>query len=262
MQGSIQRVRESLETHGVLGAAILCLRLPFAPILRSDFGVRLNRAYHGWLFDRRFGVDTSGWIRQPTPSVEGGKAELGRPYDGSNPTHFHRIVEGLEIRYEDYAFVDFGSGKGRVLLLASAFPFRSVTGVEWSQELDEIAQRNIGTYKGPRACNEVMSFRVDAAKFLIPSGKSVFYFFNPFGNEVMARVLDNISRSYEEDPREIILVYMNPRHRGLFDRADFLMTVVDKGWFVVYKTASLRQIPRSVAGVGAGGEVAAVRVPS
>jgi len=241
MKTSVQRIRESLETHGVLGLTARCLRLPLAPILRSDFGVRLSRAYNGWKFDRRFGVHTSGWVRQPAPSVVGGRAELGRPYDGSNPAHFKRIVENLEIRYEDYAFVDFGSGKGRVLLLGSAFPFRCVTGVEWSRGLHEIAQRNIDTYKGPRVCSEIESFCMDAAQHPIPSGKSVLYFFNPFGHEVMARVLENVRRSFEEDPREMILVYVNPRHRDVFDRADFLKSTVDKSWFAVYRTVSERQ---------------------
>jgi predicted RNA methylase len=240
MLSATARIRESLKTHGVLGLAFLCLRLPLAPILRSDFGVRLGRAYHGWIFDHRFGVHTSGWIQQPKPPANGNKGKLGNPYDGSNPAHFRRIIQSLGIRYEDYAFVDFGSGMGRVLLLASAFPFRSITGVEWSQDLHEIAQRNIGTYKGVRSSNEVKSFCMDAGEFPIPSGKSVLYFFNPFGDEVMARVLDNARSSLEQSPRDIVLVYMNPRHREIFDRADFLKRTVDKGWFVVFRSVPTR----------------------
>ena len=227
-----------MQTHGVLGFAVLCLRLPLVPILQSDFGVRIDRAYSGWMFDRRFGVHTSGLIRQPIPTVGSDKAPLGRPYDGSNPGRFRRIVQGLGIRYEEYTFVDFGSGMGRVLLLASGFPFRSVTGVEWSQELHEIAQRNINVYKGPRASNEVKSFCTDAGEFPIPSGKSVLYFFNPFGEEVMARVLDNIRSSLQQNPRDIVLVYVNPRHRDIFDRADFLKKTADKSWFVVFRSAT------------------------
>ena len=248
-----------METHGVLGLTVLCLRLPLAPILRSDLGVRLGRAYHGWMFDRKFGVHTSGQIRQPNPSVEGTSAESGKPYDGSNPAHFKRIVENLEVRYENYTFVDFGSGKGRVLLLASAFPFRSVTGVELSEELHEIAQRNVELYKGPRVCNGVESFCMDAAQYPIPSGKSVLYFFNPFGHEVMARVLENVRRSFEEDPREIILVYMNPRHREVFDRADFLKRTVDKGWFALYRTVPERQLPQRMANAATDRAVVVMR---
>lgn len=258
--GPTARVRESLRTHGVVGLALLCLRLPFVPLLKSDLGVWLTRAYHGWTFDRKFGVHTSGCVRQPEPSVEGSKAELGRPYDGSNPGHFKRIVQNLGIMYEDYAFVDFGSGKGRVLLLAAAFPFRSVTGVEWSQELHEIAQRNVDTYTGPRTSNRVESFCMDAREFQIPSGNLVLYFFNPFGDEVMARVIDNVRSSFHQSPRDIVLVYMNPRHRELFDRFDFLETTADKGWFVVYRTRPPQRLPQISSDMATSCPAGAMRV--
>jgi hypothetical protein len=243
------RIKESLKTHGAARLALLCLRLPFVPLLRSDFGVRLNRAYHGWTFDHKFGVHTSGWIRQPEPSIEGSRAELGRPYDGSSPAQFKRIFQDMGIRYEDYAFVDFGSGKGRALLLASAFPFRSVTGIEWSQGLHEVAQRNINSYSGPRVSSSISSVCMDAREFQIQSGKSVLYFFNPFGEEVMTRVLANVRESFQQNPRDIFLVYMNPRHREVFDQADFLERISDRAWFAVYRTVFSTRLSQRTPGM-------------
>lgn len=230
------RIRESIKTHGAMGFALLCLRLPLSPFLKSPLGVRLADAYDGFVFDRRFGVDTSGWIAQPIPSVESGDPQLGSAYAGSSPAHFKRTLQNLKIRYEDYTFVDFGSGKGRVLLLAATFPFRRVVGVEWSQELHQVAQRNVKLYNGPRACQETESFCMDAGEFPIPSGKLVLYFFNPFKNEIMARVLRNVKESFKRDTREIILVYMNPRFKSVLDGAAFLEKTVDKGWLMVYRT--------------------------
>lgn len=34
---------------------------------------------------------------------------------------------------QDYDFLDFGSGKGRTLLMAASFPFKKITGVEFSK---------------------------------------------------------------------------------------------------------------------------------
>jgi predicted RNA methylase len=48
-----------------------------------------------------------------------------------------------------FSFVDFGSGKGRVLLVASHYPFREVVGVEFSPELQKIAEGNIRSTKAP-----------------------------------------------------------------------------------------------------------------
>jgi SAM-dependent methyltransferase len=232
----VRRIQESVRTHGALRFAFLCLRLPLSPLLKTRMGIRLTSAYHGWVFDRRFGVDTSGWIARPIPSGEGSNAQLGSSYDGSNPAHFKRIVQNLGIHHEDYTFVDFGSGKGRVLLLATAFPFRQVVGVEWSQELHRVAQRNLSVYKGPRACDVAESFCMDAAEFFLPPGKLVLYFFNPFKDEIVFRVLQNIGRSFKLESREIILIYMNPRFRSIFDTASFLEKTADRGWFVVYRT--------------------------
>ena len=40
---------------------------------------------------------------------------------------------------QDYTFLDIGSGKGRVLMLASDAPFRHIVGVELSPALTAIA---------------------------------------------------------------------------------------------------------------------------
>jgi SAM-dependent methyltransferase len=234
--GVSQKARRVVEEHGLFGTALLCAGLPLFPLLRSELGTRLRRAYHGWTFDRRFGVDTAGLIERPTPSFGGCVAEDGRPYDGSNPKHFNRLLRGLNLQHQDFSFVDFGSGKGRVLLLAEAFPFRSVTGVEWSADLHETAARNVDVYRGPRACSDVRSCCMDAADFHIPQGKCLLYFFNPFKDEIMARVLENVTRSFEADPRDIIIVYVNPKSRAILDRLQFIRAVTDRGWFVVYRT--------------------------
>jgi SAM-dependent methyltransferase len=233
----------------------LCLRLPVSPLLRSELGTRLRRAYHGWTFDRTFGVDTAGLIERPVPSA-GGIAELGRPYDGSNPSNFNRIIRGLKLRHEEFSFVDFGSGKGRVLLLAAAFPFRNITGVEWSADLHETAARNISIYRGPRACSDVRSYCMDAAELPIPQGKCLLYFFNPFKDEIMARVIENVTRSFEADPREMVVVYVNPKSRNILDRQQFIQAVTDRGWFVVYR-AVVPQSARYPDSAG-GGESAII----
>ncbi len=52
-----------------------------------------------------------------------------------------RTIAELSIRYEEFAFVDFGSGKGRALLVAAEYPFERIVGIEFAEELHEIAQR-------------------------------------------------------------------------------------------------------------------------
>ena len=51
----------------------------------------------------------------------------------------------LDVDHREFSFVDYGSGKGRVLMLAAAYPFRRILGVEFSESLDRVARDNIAT---------------------------------------------------------------------------------------------------------------------
>lgn len=57
-------------------------------------------------------------------------------------------------------------GKGRVLLLASEFPFQQVIGVEIDPRLHHIAQKNIAAYRHPfQKCEDVQSICSDVTRF-------------------------------------------------------------------------------------------------
>ena len=52
---------------------------------------------------------------------------------------FRRLMRTLSLP-PGSGFVDFGCGKGRVLLLAAGFGFARITGVEFAKELCDIAK--------------------------------------------------------------------------------------------------------------------------
>src|SRR5260370_15319574 len=57
------------------------------------------------------------------------------PYQPTDPALFQEIMASLPIEFEQFAFVDLGSGKGRTLLMASEYPFKRIVGVELIAEL-------------------------------------------------------------------------------------------------------------------------------
>src|SRR6516225_8353137 len=61
---------------------------------------------------------------------------------GIPPPALTEAISWLPIAHEAFTFVDIGCGKGRALMVASAFPFRRLVGVEISPELCEIARAN------------------------------------------------------------------------------------------------------------------------
>ena len=123
-------------------------------------------------------------------------------YQPSDPDGFRLLVEALPVDLKDYVFVDLGLGKGRVFLLASEYPFRRVVGVEFAQELNEIAERNVALYDGARRrCGEVRMDTADAADYLLPEEPVVLYLYNPFAPEVLRRHRERNRDSLERGSR-------------------------------------------------------------
>src|SRR5215471_11844719 len=72
------------------------------------------------------------------------------PYQPTEKALFHEMMDELRrrtsINFAEFTFIDLGSGKGRVLLMASDYPFRRIVGVELLAALHHIAEQNIEQY--------------------------------------------------------------------------------------------------------------------
>jgi hypothetical protein len=172
-------------------------------------------------FDERFGVNTVGCIHQTELNIENPNQLHAVSYGGSDPKLFRDAILTLPIDYRRFVFIDFGSGKGRAMLLATEFPFKRIVGVEFSEELHRIALDNISRFHSDIAkCKEVESICMDAVEYPLADECLVCYFCNPFDAAIMAQVLSNIRKSFLQNPREIFIVYYNPKEGYLFDESD------------------------------------------
>ena len=107
--------------------------------VRNTLRRRRDRA-----FDETLGVDTAGHLElSALGTIDAASKPYGTHYLPSPVALVRGLLRGLSIRHEDYVFVDLGSGKGRVLLLAAELPFKEIIGVEFSPELHAIALANI-----------------------------------------------------------------------------------------------------------------------
>lgn len=158
-----------------------------------------------YLWDMWHNVETRGLVDIESLSIVGDNRTHAVQYEPSGSVH--SILRDLYIDFRKYGFIDFGSGKGRVLLQASGFPFESVQGVEFSVELHMIAESNIQRYRRSKIrCGAVRSILADATEFDLPTIPLVLYFFNPFVGPVLASVIDNVRQSIVAHPREIIII--------------------------------------------------------
>lgn len=138
--------------------------------------------------------------------------------------------------YGEYTFIDLGSGKGRVLLLASELPFKEIIGVEVSPYLNECARKNILLYNSDtQRCRSIKSICQDAMEFTVPDGNVVFYLYNPFNKEVMHSVISKIEASAIKHPREMYIVYVNPAHSSIIENSRVFSAIKRTGYFAVYR---------------------------
>jgi len=226
------KIGASLSYYGALGTIRAVLRRVLRPILEDQRVIDFRER----LFDRRFGLDTAGIIPREDLKIDGPSARYAIHYQPVPPTLFKATVAALRINYSEYSFLDFGCGKGKALLLASSFPFKKITGVELSPELANIATVNLQKYKSRRRrCAALEVVCMDAVAFPIPRGPIVCFFYNPFGEEIMARVLENLEESVRQNPRDLIIVYFYPEAEALLQKNSFWVSMRRRAWGSVYR---------------------------
>jgi SAM-dependent methyltransferase len=159
-----------------------------------------------------------------------------RPYFATEPWLFEQIIQALPIDFSQFTFIDLGCGKGRVLLMASDYPFQRIVGVEFIPDLHRVAQKNIAGYSNDRQqYNKMEILCMDAQDFQFPLDPLVVYLFNPFSEPTFARVLENLRQSIERSPRDMYIAYRFTEFDRLLAQADWLEKVATTEQWAVYR---------------------------
>lgn len=179
-------------------------------------------------FDANYGTNTGG-VREigSLDVIHATSARYAVRYEPSNAQSVQAELDKLVIDAARFTFIDFGSGKGRVLLVAAGVPFKEVIGIEFSRELHEAAIENIARLPPDAArAITVRSIHADAASFELPKSDLVCYLYNPFGPPVMAAVAERLVAHHEHLGFRVIIIYVDPRHRDIFE-ASGKFTILD-----------------------------------
>jgi SAM-dependent methyltransferase len=173
--------------------------------------------------DRDLGIRTQRPEALENLEIDSDNLVHGNRYE---PTPFGVLEDmlcGLGLDYPRYSFVDLGSGKGRVLVLAAQQPFLQVIGVEFSAELHEIALSNFASLRPELVrAKKVQSICGDAANYLFPATPLAVFLFNPFTAPVLSRVLHNLERAVVAGGQVCYLLYYMPVLASVIDREPWL----------------------------------------
>ena len=182
---------------------------------------------------------------------------MARPYFATEPWLFDQIMEALargiqqsalsqgvvaRVGLQDFTFIDLGSGKGRVLLMASEYPFKRIIGVEFMPESHRAAEENIARYASERQqCRQIQSICMDTRDFEFPEGPLVVYLFNPFSESTFAQVLENLRQSIEQASRSVYVAYRFTEHEKVLAEAGWLEKTAGTEQWVIYENRANRR---------------------
>ena len=166
---------------------------------------RLVEEYH----ERRLGIHTLGCVELAEFSVSESECHDYAPTDYPS---FAKLMKHVPIRRNEDCFLDYGSGLGRVPIMAARYPFKCVMGVELSADLNAAAERNVERARRKLKCKDVRLFAADARRFPLPHEVTHVHFYNPFSGEVLEAVLARIRQSLTEHPRRLLVLYNHPVH--------------------------------------------------
>jgi hypothetical protein len=183
-------------------------------LLKPIIAIRgaMSRA-EGWWFDAIRQVKTEGYVPLAELTLAG-TGQSGYDYQPVRPSVGRQALVRLPIQnFDEYTFVDLGSGKGRMLLVAAEFPFQKIRGIEFAIELHRQAEQNIARYRYNRQlCTDLESINVDALDYVFPDSKLILYFFNPFSPEVLRKILLNLQKSLAHRLRPVFIIMAYPQY--------------------------------------------------
>lgn len=230
----LKRLHRAVRRHGVSGTLQL-VPVNAVHLLRKASSACRKRMCNDRHFDETYGTVTAGFYEIYASTLSDSATEYACAYDATSPEAFARFVDSLPINAADYAFVDFGCGTGRAVILAAMRPFAEVTGIEPLPEFHRVAEANLGTFTLHRRCRKLRLLCQDARRYKPAARPHVFFLNNPFGEEVLRPVMDNIAAGCGAHLADSYVVYLNPKARHLFDKSPRWSTVADSDEAVIYR---------------------------
>jgi SAM-dependent methyltransferase len=179
-------------------------------------------------YEKQLGINTHSIVNLNKLTLAGENSDQNHHYQGASYYILFSIFEKLPIETKNFPLIDYGCGKGRALFVAEQCGFTNLIGVDIAKELIDDANTNKAVYVRKNSQSNVDFLFKDATKYLIPDNAHVFYFFNPFGEDVLQKVIDNIKESVKKHPRKVYCIYLNPKYKAVFEENGFKVFYTEK----------------------------------
>lgn len=172
-------------------------------------------------FDIKFGTTTSLILRQyelPESISLYRFQTSGRchPSPISSVKMALKELASYKVRYNDFVFIDIGSGLGRNLLLAADYNFKEIIGIEHSAYLHELALENVEKYcAGSGLSGKFQLHCMDALDYVFPESNIVFYFWRPFTEDIAAKFVKKLESFTKENQYNVMLLFLGQVYHAI-----------------------------------------------
>ena len=179
-------------------------------------------------YEKLLRINTHSIVNLGNLTLAGKNTEQNHHYQGASYYILFSVFNKLPDVLKTKPIIDFGCGKGRALFVAEQCGFTNLIGVDIAKELIDVANENKIVYNKKNNDSKFEFVYQDATNFEIPNNARVFYFFNPFGTEIIQAVLNNIKASVKFYPREVYCIYLNPKYKEVFEKNNFSVFHTEK----------------------------------
>lgn len=172
----------------------------------------LQFVLYEYLFDFLHKVNTRGYVDLTTLNVTT-DIKYATIYQGSNYYILNKFFKIYQKLVKNSTVIDFGSGKGRILILAIKYGAKSCIGVEFAKELIDISLTNLESYKLNNSLKtEIELIHDSALNYEFDETEDFIFFYNPFNEKILNPILQKILQLHTRP----FIVYINPVHKELF----------------------------------------------
>ena len=179
-------------------------------------------------FEKQLGINTHSIVNLDKLTLATENSDQNHHYQGASYYILFSILNKLPKETQNLEFIDYGCGKGRALFVAEQCGFTNLIGVDIAKELIDDANVNKLVYQKKNKESKISFLFSDATAYSIPITACVFYFFNPFGEDILQMVIQNIKESLRQHPRKIYCVYLNPKYQTVFEKNNFQIFYTEK----------------------------------
>lgn len=163
--------------------------------------------------ERKYKLNTVGFDRI--------YASTAYSYMPSNYILLEELFTELNRYSHNGTFLDLGCGKGRAMMVAAHYNFKRIVGVELEKKYCYAIAADIPNIEKERGC-KIDVICMDAGDYKIPDDIQTIFFYNPFKETVMEKVVRNLMESINTSKRPVFVIYLNPLFSSYFTNAGFV----------------------------------------